>query len=75
LNLGEIAAVDSIRLGISVISSSKLIKNAGYWHRRAEEVRAQASAMRDPAAQRYMRGIAEDYDRLARRAKNLQNPR
>lgn len=39
-----------------------------HWHERAEEARAMAEAMSDPEAKRIMLGIAESYDRVAKRA-------
>ena len=39
-----------------------------YWQERAEEARTMAEAMSDPDAKREMLGIAESYERIAKRA-------
>jgi hypothetical protein len=39
-----------------------------YWRRRAEEVRAVAVQMKDPHTKAIMLGIAQDYEKLAKRA-------
>jgi hypothetical protein len=43
-----------------------LIDNSAYWHARAEESRISADCMIDAGCARILRGIAEDYDRIAR---------
>ena len=42
--------------------------NAGYWQSRAEEARAIAVQMTDPQTKATMLGIAQDYEKLAKRA-------
>jgi hypothetical protein len=44
------------------------LMDAEYWLERAEEARAQASAMRDPDARRTLLEIAENYRQLADQA-------
>jgi len=39
-----------------------------HWRDRAEEVRTLAEQMSDPETRRIMRGIADDYEKLAKRA-------
>jgi hypothetical protein len=46
----------------------RLIDDAQHWRDRAEEVRTQAEHMNNAQARMMMRGIAESYEKLARRA-------
>ncbi len=46
-----------------------------YWLARAEEARAQASAMRDPNARRTLLEIAENYQQLAEQAEARRKTR
>jgi hypothetical protein len=48
----------------------RLIKDAQYWRDRAEEIRTQAEQMNDAEGRMTMLGIAESYEKLARRAEN-----
>ena len=48
---------------------TKLVDNAKHWRERAEEARALARLLHDPAAKRTMEGVAESYERVAQRAK------
>jgi hypothetical protein len=45
-----------------------LVDNPEYWRGRAEETRTLADAMKDETSKKIMRGIAEDYERMAKRA-------
>ena len=47
---------------------ARLINNAQHWRDRAEEARAHADQMHDETARAMMLGIAEGYEKLARRA-------
>jgi hypothetical protein len=47
---------------------TKLVDNAKHWRERAEEARALARLLHDPAAKRTMEGVAESYERVAQRA-------
>jgi hypothetical protein len=47
---------------------SELLNNVEYWRRRAEETRVHAEQVSEPEAKRMMLRIADDYDKLARRA-------
>jgi hypothetical protein len=49
-----------------------LLNNGKHWQERAEEARVHADQLTDPQAKRMMLGIAESYDRLARRADERQ---
>jgi hypothetical protein len=43
-----------------------LMNSSAYWHARAEESRITADCMIDVGCARILRGIADDYDRIAR---------
>jgi hypothetical protein len=45
-----------------------LLNKPGHWHSRAEETRLLAEQVIDPEAKTTILKIAEEYDRLARRA-------
>jgi hypothetical protein len=45
---------------------------AEYWHERAEEARAHAEQMSDPAARRTLLDIAENYEQLAAQAERMR---
>lgn len=45
-----------------------LLNNPAHWHLRAEETRLLAASLVDPEAKATILKIAEEYDRLARRA-------
>jgi hypothetical protein len=53
--------------GVAQMPSS-LINEPEYWRARAEEIRALADDMKNPDAQKTMLKVADDYDRLAKRA-------
>jgi hypothetical protein len=49
-----------------------LIDDPVHWLNRAEEARVIAEEMRDPESRRIMLNIADDYERLAKRARKRQ---
>jgi hypothetical protein len=49
-----------------------LLNNGKHWQERAQEARVHADQLTDPEAKRMMLGIAESYDRLAKRAEERQ---
>ena len=48
--------------------TTSLADDPKHWRDRAQEARARAGELNDPAAKRQMLGIARGYDRLATRA-------
>jgi len=46
------------------------INDPAHWHQRAEEARILAEQMNDEQSRQMMLRIADDYDRLAQRAKD-----
>jgi hypothetical protein len=49
---------------------SSYINDPKHWRERAEEARALAGQMTDPEAKATMLGIAEDYEKMAKRAQD-----
>jgi hypothetical protein len=49
------------------------LDDADGWRERAEEVRALADIMSNPATKRMLRGIAETYEKLAKHAEARMN--
>ncbi len=54
--------------GIWRVMPYRSFNDPKHWRERAEEARAHAQQMTDPEAKRMMLAIAEDYEKLARRA-------
>jgi len=50
------------------MSSVSFVNNPDHWRNRAEEARLLAEDMKDETSKQTMRCIADDYERLARRA-------
>jgi hypothetical protein len=56
-----------VRYRVGVMPSSN-INNPEYWLQRAKEMRTLAEGVADDAAKQNMLRVAEDYDKLAKRA-------
>jgi hypothetical protein len=56
--------------GIWRVMPYRSFNDPKHWRERAEEARAHAQQMTDPEAKRMMLTIAEDYEKLARRAQD-----
>ena len=54
--------------GIWRVMPYRSFNDPKHWRERAKEARAHAQQMTDPEAKRMMLEIAEDYEKLARRA-------
>ena len=52
---------------------SELLNNVEYWRSRADETRKNAEQVSEPESKRVMLRIADDYDKLARRAAERQS--
>jgi hypothetical protein len=64
------------RLTMTIFDAQFDATDPKHWRERAEEARARACEVNDPAAKRQMLGIARGYERLAERAeKRLPSPR
>ena len=50
------------------MAETHILDDPKHWRDRAEEVRSLADQMSDPETRRIMRGIADDYEKLAKRA-------
>ena len=50
------------------MAETHILDDPKHWRDRAEEVRSLAEQMSDPETRRIMRGIADDYEKLAKRA-------
>ena len=50
----------------------RLLNDAKHWQDRAEEARIQAEQMMNPETKHMMRGIADSYAKLAKRAEERQ---
>jgi hypothetical protein len=51
-----------------------IANNPDHWRKRAEEMRMLANEIKDTLSKETMLRIADDYERLAKRAKERANP-
>ena len=54
--------------GLEPLKNPSFIHDPAHWRQRAEQARTIAEQMNDPEAKRMMLRIAEDYEKLAKRA-------
>jgi hypothetical protein len=57
------------------MSEKKEMQTPAYWRKRAEEARASAAEMRNPAAKALLEAIASLYDRIAEQTERRSNGR
>jgi len=61
-----------VKVGISGLGIRAMpkfdINDPEHWRQRAQEARAMAAQMNDPISRAMMEGVADDYEKLARRA-------
>ena len=50
------------------MAATHILDDPQHWRDRAEEIRSLAEQMSDPETKRIMKGIADDYEKLAKRA-------
>ena len=51
-----------------MMAETHILDDAKHWRDRAEEVRSLADGMSDPMTRRMLSGVADDYEKLAKRA-------